>query len=218
MATVQVGSPSGPQKARYKVKTLSGGEISLLHKNEQKFFEEAREKYLSEYTFTQANDLRTLDRLLLLEVQMYRAQWYLAAGMDYDGVDLDVKEEIELRRTVKDVGAQINEIQSGLGLTKSQRDKQSHDSVGAYITTLKNAAKLHGIKREKELGKAIELTKELFAICGRYARSNEEERRKAGIENADVIVSWVLEYMKPEYDAIDIYFREHHQKFWVRDL
>ena len=214
MSQTQVGQT----RDRYKVKTLAGGEISLLHKNEKKYFEEAREKYLSDYTFTAANDLRTLDRLLLLEVQMYRAQWMLAAGMDYEAIDLDAKEETDLRRTVKDVGNQINEIQSGLGLTKSQRDKQQHDSVGAYITTLKTSAKLHGVKREKELGKAIELTKELFAICGRYARSNEEERRKAGVENADVIVSWVLEYMKPEYDAIDAYFRANHQRFWVRQL
>jgi len=206
------------QRPRHKVRTITGGEISLLHRQEKTFYDEAKTKYLSEYLFTQANDFRTLDRLLLLEVQNFRAQWMLAAGMDYDGVDLDAKEEVELRRTVKDVGAQINEIQTALGLTKAQRDKQTHDSVGGYIMTLKNAAKAHGIKREKELGKAIELTKELFAICGRYRRSNEEERRKAGIESAEDIVDWISEYMKPEFDAVDAYFREHEQKFWVRDL
>jgi hypothetical protein len=203
---------------RFKVKTLTGGEIQLLHANEKKYYELARDKYLSEYEFTAANDKRTLDRLLLLEVQMHRAQWMLMAGMDYEGIDLDGKEETELRRAVKDIGAQINETQTALGLAKSQRDKAQHDSVGAYITNLKNAAKLHGVKREKELGKAIEMTKELFAICGRYERSNEEERRKSGVENADVIVAWVLEYMKPEFDSIDAYFREHEQKFWVRSL
>lgn len=206
------------RQPRHKVKTLTGGEIQLLHANEKKYYETARDKYLSEYQFTAANDHRSLDRLLLLEVQMHRAQWMLMAGMDYEGIDLDGKEETDLRRTVKDVGAQINEIQTSLGLGKNQRDKAQHDSVGAYITTLKNAAKLHGVKREKELGKAIELTKELFSLCGAYNRSDQEERRKLGFENADAIVTWVLEYMKPEFDSIDEYFRANHQKFWVRDL
>ena len=149
---------------------------------------------------------------------MYRAQWWLSAGCDYQYVDLEPAEEVSCRRTVKECAAQIQEIQKDLGLTKAVRDKDAADSVGAYITKLKLAAKQHGIKRERELGRALELTHELFALCGAYQRSNENERRKLGFESADDIVEWVMTYMAAEFNAIDEYFREHEQRFWVREL
>lgn len=197
--------------------TPTGQEISLLHANEKKIYEEARDKYQSEYSFTAANDMRALERLLLLEIQMYRSQWYLAASMDYDLVDLDPKMEIELRRSVKELGVQISDAQKDLGLTKAQRDAQNEDSVGGYINLLKQAAREHGVMREKQLGRALELTKELFSICGAYTRSNEEERRKLGIESADDIVTWVLEYAKPEFDLIDAEARKG-MRFYRRKL
>lgn len=213
-----ISETDGARRARFKVITVTGVEISLLHRQEKAIYERAQQKYQDEYTFTAANDLRALERLLLLEIQMHRAQWYMAAGMDYDGVDLDAKEESDLRRTIKDVGAQLAEAQKDLGLTKAQRDKQDVDSVGGYIVALKQRAKAHGVRREKQLGRAIELSKELFSLAGAYQRSNENERRKLGIESADDIVTWILEYMKPEFDAVDEHFRQHEQRFWVREL
>jgi len=204
--------------SRFKVKSLTGQEIHLLSKVEKSFYEEARDKYLAEFTFTVASDLRHLDRLLLLEVQMYRAQWWLSAGCDYQYVDLEPAEEVACRRTVKECASQIQEIQKDLGLTKAVRDKDATDSVGAYITKLKLAAKQHGIKRERELGRALELTHELFALCGAYQRSNENERRKLGFESSDDIITWVMEYMAPEFRAIDEYFRTNEQRFWIREL
>lgn len=206
------------RRARHKVRTVTGQEIELLHQRERDFYEEARDKYLSEFSFTLSTDLRSLDRLLLLETQMYRNQWYLAAGMDYDAVDLDPKEEVALQRNVKECVNQIGEIQKDLGLTKAQRDKESSDSVGAYLNKLKIAAKEHGVKREKELGKALELTHELFALVGAYQRSNENERRKLGYESADDILTWISEYMAPEFNAIDEHFKTQQQRFWVRGL
>jgi len=206
------------QRARHEVQTLNGETIQVLHVNEKRFYEKARDRYLSEYQFTMANDLRTLDRLLLLEVQMHRYQWYLAAGMDYDAVDLDSKEEAELRKSVKELTAQINETQASLGLTKAQRDKQTVDSVGGYLTQLRQAAKAHGVMREKQLGKALELTKELFALVGAYRRSNETERRKLGFDGPEDILDWVWDYMKPEFDAVDEHFRKHEARFYRRQL
>lgn len=214
MANVSVST----RATRHKVKNLTGQEIQLLSAVERSYYQEARDKYLAEFKFTIHSDLRSLDRLLLLEVQMYRAQWYLAAGCDYEGVDLDPAEETALRRTVKEATAQIQEIQKDLGLIKSLRDKEAADSVGAYIQKLKLAAKAHGVKREKELGKALELTHELFALCGAYQRSNENERRKLGFESADDIVEWVMTYMREEFLAVDEHFRTHEQRFFVRDL
>lgn len=203
---------------RHTVTTVTGSSIDLLHEREAKFYNEARDKYLAEFKFTVASDFRSLDRLLLLEVQMYRCQWQLSARMDYDGVDLDAGDEVALRRAIKELGSQIAEAQKDLGLTKVQRDKASEDSVGAYLVKLKLAAKEHGVKREREVARAIELSKELFSLCGAYRRSNEHERRKLGFETAEEIVTWVLEYMKPEFDEIDAKYRAGQQKFWLRSI
>jgi hypothetical protein len=203
---------------RRGVKTVAGSEIELLHQREVAFYEAARDRYLSDFKFGLASDLRSLDRLLLLETQMYRCQWQLSAVTDYQGVDLDASEETLLRRAIKELGTQISEAQKDLGLTKVQRDKAQEDSVGAYLVNLKVRAKEHGIKREREVSRAIELSKELFSLVGAFRRANPEERRKLGIDSADDILSWVWEYMRPEFDDIDVKYRAGQQKFWVRSL
>lgn len=110
----------------------------------------------------------------------------------------------------------ISTIQNDLGLTKAQRDKDQHESIGSYINDLKVRAKAFGIMREKQLGKALEWTKELFSIAGAYRRANDAERKKLGFESAEDIVDWILEVFKPEFDEIDKYFRENDQKNWIR--
>lgn len=205
-------------RQRVEVTTLSGDSVSLIHDREKALYEKARDKYLAEFTFTEANDLRSLDRLLLLEVQNYRWQWFQAAGMDYWAVDLSAAESGVIHKSIKDIGTQIADIQRDLGLTKAQREKDSEDSVGGYLIKLRQASKEHGVRREKQLGKAIELMNELFAVTGAFTRANEHERRKLGFEKADDIVTWVLEYVEPEFNTVDAYFRQHQQRFWVRDL
>lgn len=204
-------------RKRPKVMSVTGHQVELLHQREKEFYETARDKYMSEFSFTMHNDLRALDRLLLMETQMVRAQWFLAAGIDYDGVDLEPAEETALRRTIKETAAQIQEVQKDLGLTKAQREHDG-DTVAGYLTKLRTRAKEHGVRREKQLGRGIELINELFAIAGSYKRSNENERRKLGFETGDDVVDWVLEVMQPRYDEIDQYFREHQQRFWIRDM
>lgn len=202
-------------RGRVKVKTVTGHELELVDKRERSVFETARDKYLTEFAFSMANDKRALDRLLLLETQMFRWQWQLAAGCDYDGVDLDPTEEAALRRAIKDTAPQISEIQKDLGLTKAQRESDD-ETPAAYLAKLRIRAKEHGVRREKQLGRALELSHELFAIAGAYKRSNLNERRKLGFESAEDVVDWVLEVMQPRFDEVDAYFRATSQKFWVR--
>jgi len=142
----------------------------------------------------------------------------LLRGLNNDYEFLEAAEETQLRRNVKETAPLISALQDDLGLTKSQRDKDKADSVGAYITQLQQAAKAHGVRREKQLGKAIELCKELFSVVGAYQRSDENERRKLGFESAEDIVEWVMAYMRPEFEAVDEYFRKNDQRFWVRRL
>lgn len=204
-------------RSRVKVTTVTGHEIELIDRREKTFYETARDKYMSEFSFSMHNDLRALDRLLLLETQMFRCQWQLSAGIDYDGVDVDAADEVALRRAIKETAPQIAEVQKDLGLTKAQRESDD-DTVASYLERLRVRAREHGVRREKQLGRSLELLNELFAITGAFMRSNENERRKLGFESAQDVVDWIVEVAQPRYDEIDQYFREHQQKFWIRDM
>lgn len=212
--------PIDPQvDHKIEVTSVTGQRIELLHESERRFYEEAKDKYLTEYTFTHENDKRTVDRLLMLEVQCQRYQWYTLAGITYDRGLLTSKEETDYRRAIKELSAQISEIQKELGVTKAERERSTQvDSVGTYITELQQRAKEFGVMREKQMDRAIELMNELIAMVGAFSRSNEHERRKLGIESADVIVDWITEYMEPAFNEIDEAFRSGQQRYWIRSI
>lgn len=214
--SVSTGAPQ--RRQTYKVRSATGQEIELQHLREKRFFETARDKYVAENVFTAASDLRGLDRLLLFETQVLRWQWQLAAGIDYDLVELDVKEQAEIRRSIKETEALISQLQNDLSLTKAQRDKAlTGDDVGQYLKNLQIRAKQFGVRRDAQIGKAIELLMETFSIAGSYQRSTEHERRKLGFETADDVLDWVMTVAKPQFDEIDAAFRKN-QTMWVRTL
>ena len=200
-----------------KVRTVSGFEIEVMGRTEAKYYRDQMTKYQTENSFTQVTDLSDLDRLLFLELLIFRWTGWLSSGKDYDGF-LAPSQEDQIRKNIKEVGPQISTIKQDLGLTKSQRDKEAFESVGQYLVDLKARAKEHGVRREKQLTTAICLTKELFSLIGTFDRSNELERTKIGLETEADILDWVRFHMKPEFDAVDEYFQTHQQKFWVRKI
>jgi hypothetical protein len=211
------GSTQSAQKATYKVTSATGTELELQHPREKVFYEKARDKYLSDNTFSHASDLRAIDRLLLFEVQVFREQWMLASGVDYTGCPLSSAEEVGVRRSIKDAETAIANLQEQLGLTKVQRDKLLNTAdAGQYIENLLVRAKAQGIKRDKEVAAAIDLLKETFSIAGTWKRSNEAERRKSGFEHAEDVVDWLLEVAKPMFDQIDEHYRTENQRNWIR--
>ena len=219
-ATVTTGtSPRAPRNiAVHRIKTITGSLISVQGDDERDFYISQATKYLTENTFTAASDFADLDRLVFMELLTFRATCWLGSGSNYLGEFLSSTEITDCRRTIKENSTLISNIKNDLGLTKAQRDKEQYESVGKYLTELKARAREHGIKREKELTKAICLIKELFAMLGAYDRSDEAERLVLGLENPEDILEWVRTRMKPEFDAIDDYFRNHDQKFWVRKI
>lgn len=200
-----------------KVKTVSGFEIEVMGRVEAKYFRDQMAKYLAENKFTAVTDLADLDRLLFLELLIFRWTCWLSSGKDYDGY-MTQNVEDQIRKNIKEVGPQISTIKQDLGLTKSQRDKEAFESVGQYIVDLKARAKEHGVRREKQLTVAICLVKELFSLIGTYDRSNELERSKIGLESEADIIDWCRNHMKPTFDEVDDHFRANSQKYWVRKV
>ena len=215
VTVIPAGMPSSYQPpVRYQVTTPSGQTIEVLSAAEHVFYGTQRSRYVAENRFDNNSDLLDLDRLIFLELLVYRATSWIGSGQDYDGMTLTTADEIAQRRSLKDTSTLISVIKNDLGLTRSQRDKAAYESVGLYITQLKQRAKEFGVHRQKQLATGITLNKQLFAIIGAYDRSDEIERKKIGFEDADEILDWVRDVMIPEFDAVDAYFIAHTQKYW----
>lgn len=209
--------PSAGAPVLTTVKTVSGFEIEVMGVNEARYYVDQMAKYLNENAFTAVTDLADLDRLLFLELLIFRWTGWLSSGKDYDGY-LTQSQEDQVRKNIKEVGPQISTIKNDLGLTKSQRDKEAFESVGQYINDLKARAKEHGVRREKQLTTGIALTKELFSLISTYDRSNALERTKIGLESPEDILDWVRGHMMPTFNEVDEYFRKNQQRTWVRKL
>jgi len=218
MTTATVTARTNTTIALVRVQTNSGSTIEVMGNGEANFWRNQKKKYEDEHKFTAATDLMDLDRLLFLELLVHRATQWLGSGKNYYGEILTPSEEAECWKVVRSNNPLISSIKNDLGLTKSQRDREQFESVGAYINNLKARAREHGVKREKELTKALCLIKELFSIVGTFDRSDATERQKTGFETEGDILDWIRKNMKPEFDQIDTYFRTHHQKFWVKTI
>ena len=211
-AALTISVTTGP--VLRKVRQINNQVLEVQGDVEKTFYDTQKRKYLAENKFTAIADLTDLDRLLILELLVFRWSNWLASGRDYENF-LTAGQEEQLRKSLKETSPQISQIKNDLGLTKTQRDKEQAESVGAYINELKIRAKEHGVRREKQLTKALCLIEELSSLVGTFDRSNKLERSKIGLETEADIVDWVRTSMLPEYREIDEYFRQHSQRFWV---
>lgn len=198
----------------YEVLLVSGETLRVQTEQEKRWFETTRDKYMSETRFTEQTDLQDLDRLLGLELLMFRWTQHLAAGLDYEG---NLADEEQLRRNIKDQTEALNKIKASMSLNKASRDDNA-ESVAAYLQTLREKAKVFGIHREKQLTTALALMNEIFAVVGTFARADAEERKKIGFEDEAAIVKWLTENVQPRYVEVDTHFQENDQRYWVRTL
>jgi hypothetical protein len=198
--------------------TPSGQTIEVLSNSERLFYEGQARRYQDENKFDNTSDLLDLDRLVFLELLVFRASSWLGRGTDYDGMVITDRAEADARKALKENSDLISRVKNDLGLTKSQRDKAQFESVGTYITQLKQRAKEFGIHREKQLAKGITLCQQLFSIVGAFDRADEVERGKIGFETEQDVLDWVRNVMRPEFDEVDRHFRANQQRYWVRDL
>lgn len=209
-----ISQPSGFASVLTDVQLVSGKTTRVQTAMEAEWFNETRDQYLAQTKFTETTDLRDLDRLLVLELMIFRWTQQLSAGVDYEGFEVNAE---QLRRNVKEYSDQLNKIKESMGLSKKTRDDAANDGdFSAWITELKRRAKIFGIHRETQLRMALILMNDLSAIVSSYDRSDTEERAKLGFPDVDSIIGWIRDVMLPEYEAVDAHFREHVQRFWTR--
>lgn len=190
--------------------------MQVMNQEEAEWFEATRDAYMTEAQYTDATDIRDLDRLLVHELMVFRWTKHIGSGRDYDGMLID---EGDLQKNIKLYSDQITKIKESMGLTRKVRDAAANaESVADYLANLKARAKQFGVHREKQLDKALTLFEELSAVVGAFLRASEEERKKIGFEDADEVLKWISETAIPEYREIDAHFRANEQRYWVRDI
>lgn len=215
--TVTVPAPPQANAGQFVVQQLNGQQLEVLSQEEADFYAKQVADYQRAFTFTNVSDLNDLDRLLADELQAFRIQRMLASGRDPDGTLLPTGMLESLRTAMRGLAKDIITNKNALGMSVTARNKDQ-SSVGTYLNELRIRAKEQGVKRERQLDRALVLMNELKSLVSTYDRSNDTEKDRLGLQNEADIVKWVRDYMIPEFDDVDAHFRQHQQRLWVGRL
>jgi hypothetical protein len=209
--TVVPGSLSLPLE---EVLSPSGGKVKVMGLAEKIRYEQAVQSYTEGVVYELRSDIEDLERLVFMELMVYRWGLWLMQGQEYDGTQ--ITDENKLRRQVQDFAKQIEAIKDSLKLSKKARENDKGDSFDQRWRNLAAHAKEFGIMRETQLGRALETMQAIFAAVATYDRADEEERKKISMSDANAVLDVVRE-LRPHFDEVDAYFTTHSQKFWVRN-
>jgi hypothetical protein len=193
--------------------SLPSGAAFPVHSEEVDWFVERAALYLSQNHFPNISDLQDVDRMLTLELMVFRWSTWLSRQQDYwgDAVDAD-----DLQRSLKEYSTELRQLKKLLGIDKVARDRQrGEDSVAAYIQNLLVRAREFGVMRERQLDKSIELFQQLKALMTLHTNCDETEQREMHVTQEDVF-EWIKDVAIPEFDAVDEYFRRNQQRLWIR--
>jgi hypothetical protein len=205
--------PSGIDPDGMVLVILPSGATFPVHTEEVDWFVERATQYLAQNHFPNISDLQDVDRMLILELMVYRWGNWLSRQKDYWGDAVDTN---DTQKSLKEYSTELRQLKKLLGIDKSARDKQrGEDSVAAYIQNLQVRAREFGVMRERQLDKAMELFNQLKALMTLNANCDEIERREMHVTDLDLL-EWIRDVAIPEYDAVDAYFREHQQRLWIR--
>lgn len=194
---------------------LPSGALFPVHSQEVSYLTDLAGRYMADNHFSNIADLQDVDRMLLMELMCFRWGVWISRGTDYSGnlVDVDA-----IEKSLKNHSAEVRQIKASLDITKRARDRaKGEDSVAAYIATLLARGKEFGVHREEQSAKAIELFMELRAMVTLYLNCDDEERQEMHVEAEDVL-EWLVATAFPEFEALDLYFRTHQQRYWVRGI
>jgi hypothetical protein len=197
----------------YPVVTPSGGQVNLQTSEEADWYDQRRDLYLQQNKFPNISDLLDLDRLLQLEVMVFRWGQWISQGFDYIHSLVDQQ---ELQKHIREYSREIRDVKISLGIDKVSRDKDKGESVPDYLTTLLDRAKTFGYHRNKQYELAVTLMYELRSMLFTYDRCDETEREELDL-SYDTIMEWIRETMFAQWDELDKSFRDN-QKVWIKDL
>lgn len=194
------------------VELVVSGHMTVLTKREADWFNATKAKYLDGNAFDSVSDAQDLDRLLALELQVFRLGQWLAANENYQHQGIDIA---LFQKQLKDLSAEIARLKDSMGLSLKARQAQSESVAEKWADVLRRAKKWDYHRRD-QVRLALLLMNQLSTIVLTYDRSDDEERRVLGYNSLDEIFEWVRDEMLPKYAELDEYFRVNEQSTWVR--
>lgn len=197
----------------HPVETPSGATLNLMALEEQAYYSQRKTQYLTHNHFTNVSDLQDVDRLLTLEVMVYRWSVWLTRGFDYVMSRVD---EHALKTNIKEYSTEIRLLKQSLGLDKVTRERDKGESVGDYLENLKRRARQFGIHRNKQYEVTVTMMARLRTMVTTFDRSDDEEREELDLSEASII-EFIRESIIAPFDQIDDDFREE-QKIWIKEL
>lgn len=197
----------------YTVVTPSGSDIHLQTQEEAAWYEDRRDRYLNDNAFPNVSDLTDLDRLLMLEVMVYRWSLWLAQGFDYLQARVD---EGQLKDNLKSYSVEIRLLKASLGIDKSTRDKEKGESLADYVQNLLERAKVFGYHRNQQYEIVVTKFFALRSMVKTYDRCDEEERALLDL-SMESIMDWIRDNVIKEMDEHAEAFRKN-QAMWIRSM
>jgi len=193
--------------------TPSGTVLNLQTPDERAWYENRRDRYLTDNKVTNVSDLQDLDRLMVLELMVYRWSMWLGQGFDYQFAHIN---EGELKDSLKSFSIEIRLLKANLGIDKATRDKDKGADLAAYIDNLLQRAKEFGYHRNEQYAMAVTKLHSLRSLVETFDRCDEEERRFLDLSE-EKILEWIrVEVIKP-WDEMAAAFRKE-QAMWIRSL
>ena len=197
----------------FTVQSPAGSDLHLQTQEEAAYYEDRRDRYLTDNKFTQVSDLNDLDRLLTLEILSYRWSFWMAQGFDYLYARV---EENALKNNIKEYSVEIRLLKQALGIDKVSRDRDKGESLPDYIGGLLERAKVFGYHRNNQYELAVTKIYELRSMVMTYDRCDSREREELDL-SLQSIFEWIRDNMFAEWDKMDKDFRAN-QAVWVRAL
>lgn len=195
------------------VTTPSGASIKVLTDGEKDYYESIAQRYMADNIFQNIADYQELDRLLIMELMVFRWSQWLAEERDYENEMVNVD---EIRKNIIENSKEIRLVKKALGLDKATRDKENAESIGDYIANLRLRAREFGIMRNEQAAAAITMWQALIGEVDFYEGATDDERREFN-RTAEDIIAWIRQ-QDAKFREIDEKFRESSQRYWVREL
>jgi hypothetical protein len=207
-----------PSGGGFHVMSPNDVDLEVLNLKEVRFYEDMRDKILGAYTFTDPSDLADLDRILLAELTLYRINRNLSTGTSDLGLPLGSMDQRRLHQSVRELSAQLQKDKDALGISKSARDKDASETVAGYLDELRSRALEFGIHRNKQAQLSIALLQEVISTSDTFLRANELERSKLGMQEAEDVLTWIVNKVRPQLDDLDTEFIQHNQRYWIENI
>lgn len=193
----------------------SGVSFVVLTEAESAYVAKRVSQYTDEFRWTNVSDFQDVDRIIILELLVYRYGIFVSKMKDYFG---DTVDEIALRKTIHDYSGEIRQLKKSLAMDRVARDKSlDEDTVASYLEKLRIRAKEFGINRDNMTAKAVELGQQVIALWQLHVNCTPDERLEMQC-TAEDLVKWLGDVFKPEFEAVDKHFRETNQKIWIADM